>query len=145
MGVSKAIVAQGERILSYIPQRPPIVMVDKFYGIEGESSFSGLTIKEDNIFIEEGLLSEAGIVEHIAQSAALRMGYFFISQNQPVPLGFIGSVSKCEFLRYPSTSEELFTTIVIENEVFGITLIKAKVEIGDEVIAECKMKISLQN
>ena len=84
-------IISGEGILNLIPQRPPIVMVDSFCGIEDDCSYSGLTVTDDNIFCQEGKLQEAGIIEHIAQSAAARIGYIYLQKNEPVPLGFIGS------------------------------------------------------
>ena len=32
MGVPEKTLITGEEILEYIPQRPPVVMVDTFYG-----------------------------------------------------------------------------------------------------------------
>ena len=80
-------IISGEGILNLIPQRPPIVMVDSFCGIEDNCSYSGLTVTDDNIFCQEGKLQEAGIIEHIAQSAAARIGYIYLQKNEPVPLG----------------------------------------------------------
>ena len=76
MGVPEKALIAADEIVEYIPQRPPIVMADAFYGIgEDGCARSGLTVCEDNIFVEEGALSECGLIEHIAQSAALRAGY----------------------------------------------------------------------
>ena len=91
---NREVIIQGEGILNLIPQRPPIVMVDSFFGIEKNHSYSGLTVTADNIFYETGKLQEAGIIEHIAQSAAARIGFLYTRQGEKVPLGFIGSVDK---------------------------------------------------
>ena len=138
------ILIEGEKILELIPQRHPIVMVDSFFGIENGSSFSGLTVSEDNIFCKDGCLHEPGIIEHIAQSAAARVGYLYTQQNQPVPLGFIGSVDKMNIYFLPKAGDKLFTEIKVIQEVFGITLISAVTRVDGNIIAECKMKISLQ-
>ena len=68
--MNREAVIQGEGILNLIPQRPPIVMVDSFFGFEENRSYSGLTVTTDNLFCEAGRLQEPGIIEHIAQSAA---------------------------------------------------------------------------
>lgn len=136
-------IIQGEGILNLIPQRPPIVMVDSFFGIENDRSHSGLTIHADNIFCQAGKLQEAGIIEHIAQSAAARIGYIYLQKNEPVPLGFIGSVDKLKIYCLPKTGEVLSTEITIIQEVFDITLVSACVSTPDKVIAECRMKIFL--
>ena len=136
-------IISGEGILNLIPQRLPIVMVDSFCGIEDDCSYSGLTVTDDNIFCQEGKLQEAGIIEHIAQSAAARIGYIYLQKNEPVPLGFIGSVDKLTLHRLPETGQELSTEITVIQEVFDITLISACVSTTERVIAECRMKIFL--
>lgn len=131
----------GEDILGLIPQRSPIVMIDKFYGIEDNISYSGLTINKDNLFFDNDHFSEAGIVEHIAQSAAARIGYLCQQQQIPVPIGFIGSVDKMKFHALPVNGDELKTEITVMQEVDVITLISAIVKVKETVIAECRMKI----
>ncbi len=139
----KAII-HGERILGLIPQRPPIVMVDSFFGIEENCSYSGLTVTSDNIFCEAGKLQEPGIIEHIAQSAAARIGFIYTRQGEKVPLGFIGSVDKLKIYDLPEVRMKLFTEITVVQEVFDITLVSAQVKAGEELIAECRMKIFIK-
>jgi 3-hydroxymyristoyl/3-hydroxydecanoyl-(acyl carrier protein) dehydratase len=62
---SKEIICQGEELFRLIPQRPPMVMIDRFYGIEENTSWSGLTVTPDNLFCRDGVLQETGIIEHI--------------------------------------------------------------------------------
>lgn len=141
---SKEIICQGEELFRLIPQRPPMVMIDRFYGIEEDTSWSGLTVTTDNLFCRDGVLQETGIIEHIAQSAAARVGYIYMLRKEPVPLGFIGSVEKMKLFRIPSAGAELYTGITIVQEVFDITLITAEVKENDELLAECRMKIYLK-
>lgn len=140
---NKAIIT-GEDILKLLPQRAPILMVDKFYGIEDNESRSGLTITADNIFCSDGELQETGIIEHIAQSAAARVGYIYVEKGEEVPLGFIGSVDKLTLHYLPKVGEELTTTISIMQEVGDITLVSAQTLSGDTVVADCRMKIFLK-
>ncbi len=137
-------IIQGADIHRLIPQRPPIVMVDKFFGIEENCSFSGLTIAPDNLFCEDGKLQEAGIIEHMAQSAAARVGYIYTEKGEKVPLGFIGGIDKLHIHRLPEAGSELITEVIVIQEVFDITLIGAKTQAGDQLIAECRMKIYLK-
>lgn len=132
---------EGEAIKTYIPQREPIIMVDRFYGINDTESYSGLRIAADNLFVENGRFIEPGVMEHIAQSCALRAGYLFRSQGKAVPVGYIGAVKQLKFLRLPLVGQELQTTVRIVQEVFGITLVEAEVRENRELIASCEMKI----
>lgn len=141
--MKRNIIVQGDAIWELIPQRKPIVMVDTFYGIEEENSYTGLTITADNIFLDGENFAEPGIIEHIAQSAAARIGYIYQQMKQDVPLGFIGSVDKMKIHNLPKIGDELFTEIKVIQEVFDITLIGASVKVNYEVIAEGRMKIFL--
>ena len=142
--MNREAVIQGEGILNLIPQRPPIVMVDSFFGFEENRSYYGLTVTTDNLFCEAGRLQEPGIIEHIAQSAAARIGFIYTRQGEKVPLGFIGSVDKLKIYNLPEAGMKLFTEITIVQEVFDITLISAQVKTEEELIAECKMKIFIK-
>lgn len=144
MGVFETTVAKGDEILKFIPQRAPIVMVDEFFGVQENVSGSGLTVCEDNIFCEKGELQEGGIIEHVAQSAAMRVGYVYRSRGEEVPIGFIGAVNDLKIYSLPRAGETLRTRLTVEQEVFNITLVSAEVTVGDRKAAECRMKIYLQ-
>lgn len=134
----------GEEILSLIPQRPPMVMIDRFYGMDEQGSYTGFTITANNLFCHDGRLDECGIIEHIAQSAAARVGYIYKTKGEPIPLGFIGSVNKMNLYTRPRAGEELHTTIKVEQEIFDITLISATVRVNERLIAEGQLKIFLK-
>jgi predicted hotdog family 3-hydroxylacyl-ACP dehydratase len=135
---------KDEQIFELIPQRPPMVMVDTFFGIHDGVSLSGLTVKEDNIFCKNGVLHESGIIEHIAQSAAARAGYIFVRNNEAVPVGFIGSVDKLVIRFLPQTGGQLRTQISILQQLGDITMVNADVKMNEELVANCRMKIFLQ-
>lgn len=132
-----------DNILALIPQRAPIVMVDEFVGIEDNVSRTRFAVYNENIFVDDDSLSECGLIEHIAQSAAARVGYIFTSNNKPIPLGYIGSVNDFKLIENPRVGQTIETTIEVIQEVFGITLIAAKCSVEGEEIASCRMKIFL--
>ncbi len=137
------ILFEGDAVFRLIPQRPPIVMIDKFLGLENENSFSSLTVKSDNLFCEKGVFTEAGIIEHFAQSAAARIGYIYFRKKENVPVGFIGSVNKLKIFHLPEIGCELKTIISVVQEVGKITLVRAKSWVEDCPIAEGELKIYL--
>jgi hypothetical protein len=138
------MIAEGEDVLKLIPQRPPIVMVDKLISAVDKKTVSGFTIKSDNIFVEKGVLQEPGIIENVAQSAALGVGYVCSIKNEKVPLGFIGAVKNLKIFSLPLVGDELTTEIQVDYEVFEATLITGKVYCGDKLLAQCEMKIFLK-
>lgn len=132
-----------DNILALIPQRAPIVMVDEFVGIEDSVSRTRFAVYNENLFVDDEILSECGLIEHIAQSAAARVGYIFTSNNKPIPLGYIGSVNDFKLVENPKVGQTIETTIEVIQEVFGITLIAAKCSVEGREIASCRMKIFL--
>lgn len=143
MATVKAIIS-GEAILDYIPQRPPTVMVDAFYGVDGENSHSGFTVPEDSVFCTDGILDECALVENMAQSAALRVGWLCRARGHEVPLGFIGSVGKCGFSRMVRAGETLHTVVRIVAEVGDVTMAEAEVTSAGETVCVCTLKIFIQ-
>lgn len=132
------------KITDLIPQRPPIVMVDEFWGIEDSVSRSCLAVSESCIFVNNGRLSECGLIEHVAQSAAARIGYIKKSKNEKVPLGYIGAVNNFKLEKFPKIGDKIITEISVIQEVFSITLIQATCRVGEEIVATCRMKIFLE-
>lgn len=135
---------EGDEIVSLIPQRDPIVLVDRFYGMDEEGSYTALKVRPFTLFCPDGKLDECGLTEHIAQSAAVRVGYLYRNRGEKIPTGFIGSVDKMNYYALPETGDELHTCIRVEQEVFDITLISAEVWVGEKRIADGRLKIFLK-
>jgi len=134
-------------IFSLIPQRPPFVMIDQFMGqsVDEKISRSLLKITEGNIFVENGVLTEPGLVENIAQTAAARIGYICRAENKPVPIGYIGAVQNLEILDLPKINDEIKTEITIKNEIFNVTIINGRIMCNGKLMAQCEMKIFISN
>ncbi len=138
------MLAAGKEILKYIPQRPPFVFIDKLIEANETKIVSRFTINSDNPLIEENMLSESGLIENIAQTAAAGVGYNCIKNNKPVIPGFIGAVKKLVVTDKPVINGEITTTIDIVSEVMNATIIHGSVLYNGKVIAECDMNIFLQ-
>lgn len=127
-------------VISLIPQRPPMVMVDALLSYTATTGAAGLTIAADNLFVQNGHLQEAGVVEHIAQSIALHKGYYYYLQYQPAPMGYIGSIKRMNIYVLPEVGATLTTELSIIQEFMGVTLVKVRTTVGEELIAEGEMK-----
>ncbi|UXP30765.1 3-hydroxyacyl-ACP dehydratase [Reichenbachiella agarivorans] len=139
----KALVSQ-ENITDYIPQRAPIVMIDELIECTDRLVVSQLKVREDNIFVLDGQLTESGLIENIAQTAAAKVGYECHLRKIPVPLGFIGGVSKVIVSNLPIVGSLISTTVQIKNEVMGVTIISGTSEAAGQPLATCEMKIMIQ-
>lgn len=136
---------RGEQIYQLIPQRKPIVMVDKLYEASLTDAETGLTIERDNLFVQDERFREPGLIEHIAQSAAAFAGYDTFQKGLPPRLGFIGEVKKCRIYDLPKVGAVLRTHLHILGEVAGVTLLAAQTFEGEKLVAEGQMKIFLED
>ena len=130
-----------ENIQELIPQRPPFVMVDKLLSFSETAISTGFSIKANNIFVENGEFKEPGLVENIAQTAAARAGYISKTGNKSVLVGYIGAVNNLQIFFLPKTGDELITEITIENQIFDVTLVSGKIVCNGKPVAQCSMKI----
>lgn len=124
-----------------LPQRPPFLLVDSLLEFREPDTLTSFTVKDGGVFVEDGELTAAGLMENMAQSSALRIGYInkYI-RHCAVKIGYIGSVRNFKVMRTPRVGETLITKITTVSEVFGITLVEAEVKVGEETIATAALK-----
>jgi predicted hotdog family 3-hydroxylacyl-ACP dehydratase len=143
--MQKAVTMECEEIdvLELLPQRPPFVMIDRLLHCDTVVTRTSLRVDEGNIFCADARLTEAGVIENIAQTCAARMGYInkYVHRDT-VKLGFIGAIRDMEISRLPRAGEVLTTRVEMLEEVFRMTLVNASVRVGEELICSCEMKIS---
>lgn len=128
-------------VVNLIPQRPPMVMISRVVAYDKGEIQTELTVESDNFFVENGLFSESGLLENIAQSAAAMVGLEARGKGEDVLLGFIGGINKIKVSGFASASQTILTHVEIIQEVFNITLIRGKCFILDKMLLECEMKI----
>lgn len=126
-----------------LPQRPPFVMIDRLVSCDDVYAVTELTIREDNIFVEDERLTSSGLIENIAQTCAARIGYLNLKAGGTVKIGVIGAISNLDIIRTPKVGEKLETTIELISEVFQMTLVEAVIRSNGEEIVRANMKIAL--
>ena len=138
----KSDIEQSEiDILKLIPQRPPFVMVDKLLFCDEIKTLTSFHIKKDNILNINNYFSETGILENIAQTCALRLGY--LGKGKPVKIGMIGSINDFEVNYLPNIGDIIETEMIVEHEIFNVILLKANVSCNNKTVATCGMKVVL--
>lgn len=131
-------------ILDLIPQRSPMVMISRLIEADESCATTEFDILQDNIFVQDQKLTEPGIVENIAQTAAVQAGYYFTINKIPIPIGFIAMVKNLEITNLPSISDPITTTITIRSKVLDITMVEGVVKQGDTEVARCEMRIFIK-
>ena len=133
--------ASSEKI--NIPQKPPMVMVDKLISAEENQVVTSFLIKRDNVFCTDGIFTEAGLIENMAQTAAAGIGAKKDTDNEEPPIGFIGGIRRLKIHSLPAAGQEITTYIQVEHEIFEATIVKGRVFLNESVVAECELKIFL--
>jgi len=131
-------------IKKLIPQKDPFVMIDKLVYFNPEKVISGLKVSPDNMLTSDGFFTEAGLIEHMAQSIALHRGYrgyINIGKGEKPKTGFIGSIKHATILELPKVGTELITTVDIIAEIMQVTVVKITVkDIDGAIFASSEMK-----
>lgn len=122
-----APIIDSARILSLIPQKPPFVMVDALYEYTNLTGLTGFVIPHDNILVKNGVFSEPGLIEHMAQSMSLHRGYHgFLAGLDKPRTGFIGIIKSVEIIDLPKAGTKLLTYVEILHEVMNVTSVSAR-------------------
>lgn len=139
-------IKSGDAILQYIPQRPPFVMVDKVYEQGERHLLSGFLIVKDNCLCREGAFQEGGLIENIAQTAALYAGMRYEALGEKPSIGFIAGIKNLEVHQLPKVGEQLHTHIQLTHEVGGIQVVEGKVyNTANTLVAHCELKIFINS
>lgn len=131
-------------IMEYIPQRPPVVMIDNIVEISESKVVCKFEVKNDNLFVSQGRFLEPGIIENMAQTIAAGAGYRAKVKNEKVKLGYIAAIKNLNIYELPSVGDILNTSVLIVNEVFSVTIVQAEVMCGNKTIAGCEMRIFIE-
>ena len=126
-----------------IPQKPPMVMVDRLLGIVDKTTETAFLVREDNVFCINGEFREPGLIENMAQTAAAGVGAKPGNAGGKAPLGFIGGIRNLKISEFPKAGQEITTRISILHEIFDATVVQGEVFLFDQLIASCELKIFL--
>jgi predicted hotdog family 3-hydroxylacyl-ACP dehydratase len=130
-----------KEVTSYIPQRPPMVMVDMLVSSDENTTTSLFRPGHDCILCNDGYFSEAGLIENMAQTAALRSGYEAHKNSENIRVGFIGAVKKFRLYFLPLENDLLETKIEVLNSLLNASIVKATVQIDGEIAAQAELSI----
>lgn len=131
-------------MIELLPQRPPFILVDRLLEFGMESSLAEFEVTGDCIFLRNGALSEAGLLENIAQSCAARIGYLYkYIYHKDVRIGIIGSVRNLVINALPPQGSLLLTRVEFVAEALGLSKVMAEVRTGDRLWAYGEIVLSL--
>ncbi len=132
-------------IQTLLPQRAPMVMVDRLLNADADSATTAFEIRPDNLFVEDGCLKTYALVEVMAQSCAAQLGYVdkHIHGQNDVRVGYIGSVKKMIVEAVPKVGETLTTSVRMLEDYGNMRMAAAECRVGEQRIAVAELVITL--
>lgn len=128
-----------------IPQRQPFQLIDALIDFEASKGTSSFVVSAEHILCNESHLTEAGLIENIAQTVAAHAGYASKLNDEPVLVGFIGGIKNLIILELPKIGDTILTTIMIENKVMNALIITGQVMCNNTCLTSCEMKIFINS
>jgi len=133
-----------QNILSFLPHRPPFVMVSELVSATEGHFETRFFVSSENLFVENGKLSESALIENIAQSCACGLGFLSQKAGEPAKTGYIGSVSKLKVHRLPPVNCMIDTHAQVTFKMGNIYVIKGENFLDGDMLLQCEMKIVAQ-
>lgn len=133
-----------ENITSIIPQRAPFVMIDSLLDANEKGFNTNFQITSENLFLENGILSESSLIENIAQTCAAGFGYLnsLVEGGEP-KLGFIGAVTQVQVENTAKLNDLIETSVQIISTFDTIHLVEGIAKSNGQILLTCQMKIVL--
>ncbi len=137
-----------------IPHRPPFVLVDRVVRVAGLETETAFSVTRDCLFVANGVLSEMGMLENLAQTSFIFLNYFFIKPDEVLwdkkkdNLGVISTILDLNVSALPRVGQELHTLthteLVFTSDFLKICNIKGTVAADGELAMQATMKMLLQ-
>lgn len=138
------MILSAESVKNIIPQKEPFVLVGNLLEISDKEIRTDFCIPEQHIMLDENKrLKEVALIENMAQTAAVRAGYLAQQEGEEPLTGFIGALKNIEVFENVYAGDTLETQLVVENEVFNASMVRATVFCEGKTIATGELKIFL--
>lgn len=143
------MLADKNTVHKLIPQDKPMIMVDELLEHDADRTLTGFVVEKDNLFAENGFFTEPGLIENMAQSAALRTGWMGMQEaggdeDYHPPVGVIGALKNLVLYHIPKVPVQLQTEVGVIASFSNATVVKARVQTEGELLAEAELKIFIQ-
>ena len=141
-------------IQNYLPHRAPMLMVDLILNIDSSSVETVFLVEEDNIFVQNNIFIEAGLIENTAQTCSAIVGkkYFFDDnglENENVNvIGFISALKNVKIHALPKVGETIITKADLVSKFTGddytLCTMSCQSSAKDQILLECEINLFIQ-
>ncbi|WP_433765081.1 ABC transporter permease [Flavobacterium ginsenosidimutans] len=141
-------------IQNYLPHRAPMLMVDLILNIDSSSVETVFLVEESNIFVQNNVFIEAGLIENTAQTCSAIVGkkYFFDDnglENENVNvIGFISALKNVKIHALPNVGDTIITKADLVSKFTGddytLCTMSCKSSVEDQILLECEINLFIQ-
>lgn len=133
-----------QNIEEFIPQKSPFVLISDLLESSEKGAVGVFHIPFGHILADGDFLSEEGLVEHMAQTASAQSGFEARKNQKDVSIGFIGQIKNLKIFQRPPLGVSIQTRMECIHILGPVRVIKCYCTLHDTPLAECEMKIVLQ-
>jgi len=145
MKALKIPITELATIKKLLPHREPMIMVDSLLKFNDGKATVGFTVLKNILFVTNDEFSETGLIEHMAQAAALYSGFKNQTEEHAAKEGFIASIKKLKIQKLPMVNDVLKTDVSIIHEIMHMTTVKLSTFINGIEIANAEMNTVLKS
>lgn len=141
-------------IKHYLPHRTPMLMVDMITAMDDENVLTFFEIKPDNIFLNDGVFIESGLIENAAQtcSAIVAKDYYVDGDNHDKPnvsvIGFISALKTLRIHALPKAGSTIFTNATLASkfitESYTLCTMNCTTTCEDQTLLEGEINLFIQ-
>ena len=131
-----------------------MLMVDLILEIDASFVETIFLIKEDNIFVQNNVFIEAGLIENTAQTCSSIVGkkYFFEedgTENENVNvIGFISALKNVKIHSLPKVGDTIITKANLVSKFAGddytLCTMSCNSSVEDQILLECEINLFIQ-
>ena len=131
-----------------------MLMVDLILDIDSNFVETTFLIKEDNIFVQNNVFIEAGLIENTAQTCSSIVGkkYFFDedgTENENVNvIGFISALKNVKIHSLPKVGDTIITKADLVSKFAGddytLCTMSCQSSVEDQILLECEINLFIQ-
>ncbi|MDO6758587.1 ABC transporter permease [Tamlana sp. 2_MG-2023] len=144
---------QSLDIKKFLPHRAPFLMVDSVISIDDEHVATSFKIRQDDIFVVDGVFSEVGLVENAAQTCSSIVGKSYFDEDDVEGegaklIGFISAIKSVKVSACPKVGETIRSDANLvsrfDADDYSICTLSCTVSTSDKELLSCVLNLFIQ-
>ena len=140
-------------ISNFLPHRTPFLLVDKVLALKDDQVITSFEIKEDSVFVSDGIFIEVGLIENAAQTCSAILGSTYFDRddlggkNNKV-IGFISAIKKVKVSHCPQVGSIIESDAVLlsryDAQDYKISTIQCTIRGDEKELLTCEINLFIQ-